>query len=71
MGLCPNAGAGDPLKYNVREGLDLRLIDEVWEVLVATGVMIVIYLIPVWFFSMNDYEKELFKSPLRKILRKR
>jgi hypothetical protein len=34
-------------------------------------VMIVIYLIPVWFFSMNDYEKELFKSPLRKILRKR
>lgn len=46
-------------------------LDEVWEVLVATGVMFVIYLIPVWFFSMNDYEKELFKSPLRKILRKR
>lgn len=45
-------------------------LDRVWEILVATMVLIAMYLLPVWFFSMNDYERKLFQSPLRRLFRK-
>lgn len=46
-------------------------LDNYWKILAAVSVLIVMYLLPVWFFSMNDYEKELFKSPLRKIFKRK
>ena len=40
------------------------------EVLLAAGVISVVFLASVWMFSMNGYEKELIRKPLRKLLRK-
>jgi O-antigen/teichoic acid export membrane protein len=44
------------------------VLDSYWKILAATGIIMVTYLLPVWFFSMNEYEKELFKSPVRRII---
>lgn len=46
-------------------------LDRVWKILAATVILMTTYLLPVWFFSMNQYEKGLFRSPVEKIFRKR
>lgn len=46
-------------------------LDNYLKILVAGCVIFVLYLIPVWFFSMNGYEKDLFKTPVKRLMKKR
>lgn len=47
--------------------IDLYVI---WYLLLFIVLYTIIYCISVWFLSMNNYEKELIKQPLRKIFRR-
>ena len=38
--------------------------------LTCTIVFTIIYCVSMWFFGMNDYEKELFRKPLNKVIRR-
>ncbi len=44
-------------------------MDSLWDILVAACVIVIAYIISIWNFSMNEYEKELFVNPIRKLLK--
>lgn len=41
-------------------------INNIWKLLFAIIVMICVFSVSVWFFSFNDYEKNIIKNPLNK-----
>ena len=45
-------------------------ITSIWILLLCILLFTISYVISVWFLSMNDYEKNLILTPLRKIIRK-
>lgn len=46
-------------------------LNSYWRILVAALAILVTYMLFVWLFSMNSYEKDLICSPVRKILNKK
>ena len=48
----------------------LWIIDSFLEVLLAAMVICVLFVVSVWMFSMTEYERNLFKQPIKKLLHK-
>lgn len=40
-----------------------------WDILLAAFLIGAIFCISIWLFSMNDYEKDLIRKPVKKLLR--
>ena len=45
-------------------------LDSYGDILLAIALMIGVYCLSVWLFSMNDYEKQLVAQPVKRILRR-
>lgn len=44
------------------------MINNFWTILLFAVIIIIVYVVSIWLFSMNTYEKELFLNPVKKIL---
>ena len=45
-------------------------LDSYLDILLSAVLITAVFLISVWFFSMNPYEKELFSKPIRKLIKR-
>jgi len=46
-------------------------IDSYIDVILSALILIVVYIASVWFFSMNQYEKQLFSKPIKRIFNRK
>ena len=46
-------------------------LDRYLEILAAAVIISVVFAISIWKFSMNEYEKNLFREPIKKVIQRR
>lgn len=62
-----------PMFFAVMFGVVLNVLfisDSIFVLALKIVLYTIVYCIVVWFFSMNEYEKNLIKKPIRKLLKK-